>query len=229
MERIKKSKKPRKLSSLEKIQLAIVNVILLTMIPVVVISFIDGLWNILFMAFLIVFFSFLPYFLHRRYDVNFPMEFQFLLTIFLYAAFFLGEVSSFYAKFWWWDLALHAGAGIAFGFLSFLILYSLYVSGRLKTSAVVIAVFSFAFAVAAGTMWEIFEFVVDNVIGSNLQKSGLLDTMTDNIVNALGALFVSVLAYFYIEKQSRGYGIFDHFVTKFLKANPRFKNQTKLK
>jgi hypothetical protein len=51
--------------------------------------------------------------------------------------------------------------------------------------------------VAVGTFWAIFEFAVDQVFGSNIQKpmlgdpSGLTDTMWGMIVDALGALVIS--------------------------------------
>jgi hypothetical protein len=214
-----------KLSSLERIQFIFVVVILLSMIPVIVVSILSGLWTAFLGSFVIVLVSLLPYILQRKYKINFPVEFQLVLTLFLYASLFLGEVAGFYARFWWWDLLLHTGAGIAFGFISFLILYTLYFRGRITSSAFLIAVFSFTFAVAMGTIWEIFEFTGDSLLGTSLQRSGLVDTMFDNIVNAFGALFVSILGYLYIKKKARGYGIFHHLVTKFLKQNPRFRRK----
>ena len=43
-----------------------------------------------------------------------------------------------------------------------------------------------------GVIWEIFEFSLDYVIGLNMQKSGLVDTMGDLIVNSIGSLFVAI-------------------------------------
>lgn len=216
-----------KLNPLERVQFIFMNVILLGMIPVIVISVINELWTALLGSFLVISVSLLPYFLQRKYKINFPVEFQFILTLFLFASLFLGEVAGFYDIFWWWDVLLHTGAGVAFGFISFLILYTLYFRGRITSSAFLIAVFSFTFAVAMGTIWEIFEFTSDILLGTSMQKSGLTDTMFDNIVNAFGALFVSILGYLYIKKQARGYGIFHHLVTKFLRQNPRFNKHFK--
>lgn len=219
--------KLEKLNSLEKIQFIFINLILLGMVPVIIISIINGLWTALLGSFLVISVSLFPYFLQRKYKINFPIEFQFALTLFLFASLFLGEVAGFYSIFWWWDLLLHTGAGVAFGFISFLILYTLYFRGKITSSAFLIAVFSFTFAVAMGTIWEIFEFTIDSFLGTTMQSSGLTDTMFDNIVNAFGALFVSVLGYLYIKKQTRGYGIFHHLVTKFLRQNPRFSRHFK--
>jgi uncharacterized membrane protein YjdF len=56
-----------------------------------------------------------------------------------------------------------------------------------------VALFAFVFAIALGTLWEIFEFAMDQIFGLEMQKpmfgdpSGLTDTMWDMIVNAIGA------------------------------------------
>ena len=53
------------------------------------------------------------------------------------------------------------------------------------------------FAVGVVTLCEIFEFFVEQNFGFNMQKSGLIDTMWDLIVNSLGALLTSIAGYFY--------------------------------
>jgi hypothetical protein len=40
---------------------------------------------------------------------------------------------------------------------------------------------------------------MDSLFGLNMQKSGLRDTMWDLIVDALGALVVSILGYLYLK------------------------------
>ncbi|MGH7573673.1 MAG: hypothetical protein ACREM1_00880, partial [Longimicrobiales bacterium] len=44
-------------------------------------------------------------------------------------------------------------------------------------------------------LWEIFEFGMDQVFGLNMQKSGLVDTMWDLIVNVIGAGAIALLGY----------------------------------
>ena len=61
-----------------------------------------------------------------------------------------------------------------------------------------LALFSFSFAIAIGVVWEIFEFFMDISFGLNMQKSGLIDTMGDLIVDSLGALLASGIGYFYL-------------------------------
>ena len=70
----------------------------------------------------------------------------------------------------------------------------------MNLSPVFIAVFAFCFALALGAVWEIYEFTMDSVFGTNMQKymldngtaligqAALQDTMKDIIVDAIGAL-----------------------------------------
>ena len=56
------------------------------------------------------------------------------------------------------------------------------------------ALFSFCFAITMGTIWEIYEFGLDQVFGLYMQRSGIVDTMTDLMVDTVGAFFVLGLA-----------------------------------
>ena len=64
-----------------------------------------------------------------------------------------------------------------------------------------IATITFALAVSVGTIWEIFEFAMDWYFGFNMQKSGLVDTMTDLMINAAGAAIAAAIGYFYVYKE----------------------------
>ncbi len=142
-----------------------------------------------------------------------------MVTIFIYASLFLGEVHKYYTKFWWWDLILHSTAGITFGFLGFFIMYILHREKKIATSPILIALFSFSFAVAIGSIWEIFEFSMDNVFALNMQKSGLRDTMWDMMVNSGGALITAVLGYFYVKGGDAL--LFNRVMARLIKRNPR--------
>jgi hypothetical protein len=40
---------------------------------------------------------------------------------------------------------------------------------------------------------------MDWFVGTNMQKSGLVDTMTDLIINSFGALAAAIIGYFYVK------------------------------
>jgi hypothetical protein len=140
----------------------------------------------------------MPYFFKWKYNLAIPMEVELVILIFIYATLFLGEALSFYHHFWWWDLVLHVGSAIIFGFVGFIVLYYLYAHHQVESKAYTLALFSFSFAIAIGVIWEIFEFFMDSSFGFNMQKSGLVDTMGDLIVDSLGALLAASIGYFYL-------------------------------
>jgi len=177
---------------------------------------------LLFSSSLILILTFLPYLFERTYRVNLPIEFEFVIILFLYASLFLGEIHAYYTKFWWWDVVLHTSSGIALGFAGFLIMYVLYYKDKVKAKPIWIAIFAFCFAVAIGAVWEIFEFAMDQFFGLNMQKSGLIDTMWDLIVDSIGAMLTSFIGYFYVRGKKTP--LFTRFLQKFTKENPKYFN-----
>jgi hypothetical protein len=178
----------------------------------------SGRWWLLFLTSLVLMSTFIPSIITRNYKIVLPIEFELTVTLFIYASMFLGEIKGYYTKFLWWDLILHAGSGLISGFLGFLIVYVLYSRKKIIMSPVFIALFSFCFAVALGTVWEMFEFIMDSFMGFNMQKTGLVDTMWDLIVDSCGAIIASVTGYFYVKGGDSL--IFDRLVRKFIKRNP---------
>jgi hypothetical protein len=177
-------------------------------------------WTILFVSALTFFLTFLPNFFEKKYKVNIPVEFEIITVLFIYSSLFLGEVHGYYTRFWWWDVILHIGSAIALGFIGFTILYVLYKGNKINASPLTIAIFSFFFAVGIGAIWEIYEFGMDQIFGYNMQKSGLVDTMWDLIVDSVGALIAAVSGYFYLKKDEAF--IFKRIIKKFEKENPGF-------
>lgn len=162
----------------------------------------------------------LPGIMERQFKVSIPAEFELLAILFVFASIFLGEVRGYYLRFWWWDAFLHTGSGLLLGLVAFLLVYVLNQTERidLHLKPGFVALFSFAFAMAVGSVWEIFEFAMDSSLGTNMQKSGLHDTMWDLIVDAFGALVFAATGYLYMR---RGWGspIF-RSVESFVRSNP---------
>jgi len=187
----------------------------------------SGQWLSFFLILLIIFALLAPVVFKNQLNVTVPAEFHISVVLFSFAALYLGEVQQFYQRLWWWDIALHATAGLLMGIIGFLMVYILNETERvrLNLTAGFIAFFAFLFAIAIGTFWEIFEFSVDQIFGMNMQKpmlgdpSGLTDTMWDVIVNAAGALLISLTGWWYL-KSNRDFFVMG-WIKKFISRNPR--------
>jgi uncharacterized membrane protein YjdF len=161
-----------------------------------------------------------------RLPVRIPAEFQMLALLFAFGALFLGEIRNYYERIWWWDVALHVSSGLLLGILGFLLIYVLNENRRIdmQLRPRFVALFAFLFAVAMGTIWEIFEFSMDRLAGTNMQKpmmgdpSGLTDTMWDLIVDAFGALAISLYGWYYLRNPAQSF--IDRWVHKFIDRNP---------
>lgn len=211
----------------EKIHRIVSYTIRIALLVAIVSAVINSRWTVLFASCLTLFLTFLPAIIERNYKIDLPVEFELVIVIFIYAAIFLGEVHGYYTRFWWWDVVLHTGSGAALGFAGFIILYVLYTEEKIKAKPFTIALFSFCFAVAIGAVWEIFEFTMDNFFGMNMQKSGLVDTMWDLIVDSLGAFLASILGYVYMKGGNTR--LFERLIRRFISKNPHlFKKKDKI-
>lgn len=187
----------------------------------------EGHWLSGFLIFAIMLVILAPTLFRNRIAVNIPPEFQVLALLFSFAALFLGEIRSYYERIWWWDIALHISSGLLLGILGFLLIFILNESRHiaLHMRPRFVAFFAFLFAVAVGALWEIFEFSMDQLLGTNMQKSmfgdpsGLTDTMWDLSVDTIGALAISLYGLFYLRRSEQSF--IDRWIQNFIVRNPR--------
>lgn len=123
------------------------------------------------------------------------------LIIFIFAAQCLGTVLGFYGKFLWWDTMLHTISGVIFFFVGEAIIKQMSnekVKGELNKK--IIIAFAVCFSLSTGVIWEIFEFLVDSLLGQNMQvakgligQEAVMDTMIDLISVTVGTIFISIV------------------------------------
>lgn len=187
----------------------------------------EGQWMTAFLNLAIMTVVLAPVVLRERLPVKLPAEMLVVVLVFIFAALFLGEMRRYYERVWWWDIALHAGSGFLLGAFGFLLVYVLNESRNIGVylRPRFVAFFAFLFALAIGTLWEIFEFGMDRLFGMNMQKpmlgdpSGLTDTMWDLIVDALGALVVSLFGWWYMNSDADSF--IENWIRQFIEKNPR--------
>lgn len=164
----------------------------------------------------------LPRVLGDRLHIRLPASMELLAVAFVYASLFLGEVHGYYVRFWWWDSLLHMGSGLLLGVLGFLLVHVLneHESIEMHMRPGFVALFAFVFALGLGALWEIFEFTVDQLFGMTMQKSGLVDTMSDLIVDALSALAISLVGWRSLRKE-QDTSFLQQWIQEFVRKNPR--------
>ncbi len=157
-----------------------------------------------------------PYLFQSWAGVRFPAGFVVAVVFFIVATVFLGEAGDFYERFWWWDVMLHGGSAVGFGMMGVILALLLAGSDRIAPTPSLVAFFAFSFAVAVGALWEIFEFAMDQIFGMNMQKSGLMDTMGDLIVDVIGGAVGALAGFGYLKGRQSGVlsGAIADFITQ---------------
>ncbi len=212
----------------------ITSFVMISLLLAVVFSIWEKNWLNLFTTVLTITLFLIVQLFQDRYRFKLPSELQITVLLFIYASIFLGGVADFYNRFSWFDSLLHTVSGLGLGFLGFLILYSLHKTGKLNASPFLISFFAFCFALSLGVLWEIFEFLMDEIVGSDMQKArnleyvygyfetrlGVLDTMKDLMLDALGALTASAIGYLYLKGGK--FKIFKKLISSVEKDNPHY-------
>jgi hypothetical protein len=151
----------------------------------------------------------LPSFIERRLNIVLPSPVIVVYAVFLYCGIVLGEVHSFYYRIPQWDTILHTFSGVMLGALGYTLISFLNKTDSIpmSLSPAFVAIFTFCFAVALGVLWEVYEFSIDSILHTNMQKftledggslsgqAALRDTMKDLIVDSIGALAFSAFGY----------------------------------
>lgn len=147
---------------------------------------------------------FLPVNIGRKTSMVIPRSMEIAFVGFCFASLVMGDLFDFYGKFPWWDMVLHIISGVMLGIIGYTIIS--------KSSCNIGLVISWVlcFALAAGAMWEIWEYVTDGLFGLNSQefqitsgtfdssvprqgRDALKDTMQDLILDFVGSFVVAAV------------------------------------
>ncbi len=162
---------------------------------VVVRQFFLGNYQNMFLGMLTLLLFSLPKIIEKRLAVNIPDGLETVILIFIFSAEILGEINAFYVKIPIWDTILHTVNGFLMAAIGFSLIDIFNRSERftLKMSPYFVAFTAFCFSMTVGVMWEFFEFGMDMVFGTDMQKDWVVATVnTVMLDNTLTNTVVSV-------------------------------------
>jgi hypothetical protein len=149
--------------------------------------------------------SLIPPMVNHSYKTNLPWELDFWLTLWL--ALSVAGSLGLYDALHWWDNLLHLGGTAVLAYLAFVVIYALNFTGKVRLSIPLMGFFTFLTAMAFGALWEILEFWIWRVTGSDtlaMQGSiinGFWDTFADLQLDLLGGLLVAGGSMWYVGRQ----------------------------
>ena len=162
---------------------------------VIVRQFFLGNYQNMFLGVLTLALFSLPKIIEKRLAVSIPDGLEAVILIFIFSAEILGEINAFYVKIPIWDTILHTVNGFLMAAIGFSLIDIFNRSERftLKMSPYFVAFTAFCFSMTVGVMWEFFEFGMDMVFGTDMQKDWIVATVnTVMLDNTLTNTVVSV-------------------------------------
>ena len=160
---------------------------------------------------------FLPSQVEKRFGVEIPDIMEIIYFVFLFCAIYLGEVQNFYYVVPYWDNILHAFSAAMLGALGFVVVnfFNNKDNKIIELSPFFVSFFALGFATICGVIWEVYEYLADHILGTNMQKfmtatgeiltghAALADTMEDIMINFMGALVIVTLGYIHLKNVQR--------------------------
>lgn len=130
----------------------------------------------------------MPGLVQITFKVELPTTLEIIILIFIFAAEILGEISEFYLVFPFWDSVLHTLNGFLAAAIGFSMVDLLNRSEKImfNLSPLFMAIVAFCFSMTIGVVWEFFEFMMDQVIGYDMQKDTIIHTIRSVTLDPAG-------------------------------------------
>lgn len=164
----------------------------------------------------------LPSVLRMRFKLEVPAMLSTVIVLFCFCALVLGDGLDFYGRFPWWDSVLHVFSGVLLSMIALWLIH-IIMAGNDKAiyfNKFFLFLFLVMFSVGMGACWEIIEYTYDSISGTNTQQfmasttgslltpediplcghAALGDTMTDLVLDLVGALLVAIVGFFRHDK-----------------------------
>ena len=122
----------------------------------------------------------IPLFLERSLAIKLPNTLEIIILLFIFAAEILGELQCYFIQYPHWDTMLHTTSGFLCAAVGFSLIDILNRDSKIKfsLSPVYVAVVAFCFSMTIGVLWEFFEFGADRVLGLDMQKDTVVQSIT---------------------------------------------------
>ena len=140
---------------------------------------------VIFMAVLTLLLFLIPFFIDRRLNIKLPNALEVMILLFIFSAEILGEIQNFYGIFRHWDTILHTINGFLCAAIGFSLIDILNRSQKFHTKMkpIFVALVAFCFSMTIGVLWEFFEFGMDEIIKTDMQKDRIATVISSVALN----------------------------------------------
>lgn len=161
---------------------AVYVILRMIVIAALVLSAIRSDWEGVFTCALTLVLFLIPAFIEKSFRVDLPNTLETIVLLFVFCAEILGEMQSFYTRVPGWDTMLHTINGFICAAAGFALvdIFNRNKRFRFELSPIFLAIVAFCFSMTIGVLWEFFEFGMDMIFRTDMQK--------DVVVNHLASV-----------------------------------------
>lgn len=155
------------------------SILRILVIGMMILQFFNQNYQNFFLCILTLILMIMPSVVQATFKVEFPSLLEIIILLFIFAAEILGEISSFYLKFPYWDTILHTLNGFLCAAIGFSMVEIMNGNKKLKfeLSPLFMAIVAFCFSMTIGVLWEFFEFFMDTVYHLDMQKDTIINSI----------------------------------------------------
>lgn len=171
-----------------KLSFAVYILMGLITVAVIVLSALDGNYESIFTALLSLVLFMIPTFVEESFRIKLPTVLEIVAVLFVFCANILGEIGEFYTRFPFWDDMLHYVSGFIFAAFGFALVDILNRNKNVEfhLSPLFMALMALCFSVTVGVVWEFFEFSMDFLFHTDMQKDTIIDAIFSAKLNETG-------------------------------------------
>ncbi len=165
------------------------HVVLSVLVVLVMIrQFFMGNYSHVFTCVLTILLFTIPTFVDRHLNIKMPILLEVIILFFIFAAEIMGEIQSFYTLIPMWDTILHTINGFIMAAIGFALIDILNQSPRIHItmSPWFVAFVTFCFSMTIGVLWEFFEYSMDQIFMTDMQKDWLVHNISSVLINPSG-------------------------------------------
>lgn len=145
-------------------------------------------YNNVFLCLLTLVLFLLPSFIGGKFNIHLPNTLEIIILLFIFSAEILGEISSYYITYPFWDTMLHTLNGFLMAAIGLSLIDILNRSDKvaINMSPLFVGLFAFCFSMTIGIFWEFFEYFADAFLNLDMQKDTIIQAVNSTFFNPAG-------------------------------------------
>lgn len=180
--------KPYRYIHNKKVVFTVYFLLRLLVVLTMILQLFNGNYQNVFVCILTLILFMLPSIIEHRLRIDLPDALDIIVIAFIFSANILGEIKEFYVLVPHWDTTLHTINGFLFAAIGFSVVNIFNENKRISMtlSPFYMAIAAFCFSMTIGILWEFFEWGADSILGFDMQKDTVINTISSVMLNPDG-------------------------------------------